>query len=157
MIRLSGVWLAASMSLAAVSPVAAKIPVGTDRYQVILEAKLPADSPLMKDPAYKTQAYAGLALMYRYKAFHVAWIPLWPYDGAFWISVDAPPLGTTPPEVAAKTGIPESEIHVPFTYRFPVAWWPLLILLGLMVIGAIGQALEKVRGGRKTSASPGTG
>jgi hypothetical protein len=125
-IRLFALTMFATFYIPAASRADAFIGIAT--HKISLDTKIAPGSPILSEP--KRVAFADEEMEFRYKAFQIAWVPLWTYGGEF-TTINGVPLGKNATEVAERTGNP-GKISKPFSYRVPISW----IFLG--VFGGLG-------------------
>jgi hypothetical protein len=111
-------------------------------------ADLPANSPA------RTSGRLGMGgnptkVGYRHYRFHIFWIPFWTstsegqfaaYDESGILGTWYHPLGTDPQTVSKQTGVPVSELKIPWRARNP---WGLYLIGTLVLLGVVGGVHEK--------------
>jgi hypothetical protein len=126
-------WTFAVAALATGLPAGAVIPVIWGNKEVVshLAALPPPGGPVDKDYPDKVG--------YKYRRYHVFWVPVWTSEGEFIAYKSDTPgsryysLGADPDEAARLTGLPVEAFRVPWPYRFPPGL-VVLVLLGLFLV-----------------------
>jgi len=107
-------------------------------------ADLPANSPARMPGTFMVGGNPS-RLGYKHYRFHIFWIPLWTStsEGEFvayneiglW-STPYIPLGTDPGEVSTKTGIPRSQLEIPWSARNSWGFYLLIVVFILGIVAA---------------------
>jgi hypothetical protein len=80
------------------------------------------------------------AVGYKYSHFGIFWLALWTWGGEYCLYKDNQYWKLTPAQAAVFLKKPESELSVPFWYRFPPG---LLIVIGIVVLSSVAAVIRK--------------
>lgn len=117
-------------------------------------APLPASSPIL-GAANRFDGDRPTKVGYKHFEFSLFWIPFWTSsDGEFVAYTDTGvmgksyySLGTNPQDVATKTGLPVSEVKVPWGARNP---WGLYALIAIVCIWGVSAIARRGSGPKET-------
>jgi hypothetical protein len=99
------------------------------------------------DPMNPGGPLSGTRIGFFYKRFHIFWLSVWTYDGAFVRYQGDRYLPLQPAEIAKIFGKPESQVDRPFWYHFPLG---LMIIIGGVILFIVVKVLEARHGPPKS-------